>query len=461
MKYIRPSQQRVHSDTRLEPLRSAPVTNGQFHILQLFLDGNDQINEVQDICGNAPPSPRLYHPKDTMYAQFKSYRNVNVHNGFRLRFTFHNYSALPEQLSDRKWNCSVPHWADFKQHIPCNLVPDCVSGEDEEDCPYSSDACGQGHFSVGGTCYSDHSDEDFCVFPECKTSDNFDCGNHQCLNGVDEMQCPDPPMTYENTQTPPPPAIVNFDHLCDGVVQCPQRDDELLCQASCPENCTCYGEVSAFIICLITLDRFLVLRFPFSQIHFRKVSANVASMVVWAIGLALAAVPLLPMTSHWQFYGQTGICIPLPITRATYSGHGYSFGVMIVLNFVLFVLIAAGQASIYWSIRTNTTRQSKDLAIARRLITIAMSDFLCWFPIGLLGLLASNGFPIESEVNVAMAIFVLPLNSALNPFLYTLNLIMEKRRLVKEEKMRKRIEIRLQTVLMSKSVSKTSVTVTE
>ncbi|KAK7484422.1 hypothetical protein BaRGS_00024307 [Batillaria attramentaria] len=122
-------------------------------ILQLFLDGNDQINEVQDICGNAPPSPRLYHPKDTMYAQFKSYRNVNVHNGFRLRFTFHNYSALPEQLSDRKWNCSVPHWADFKQHIPCNLVPDCVSGEDEEDCPYSSDACGQGHFSVGGTCY--------------------------------------------------------------------------------------------------------------------------------------------------------------------------------------------------------------------------------------------------------------------------------------------------------------------
>nr|KAG5696634.1 hypothetical protein BaRGS_034095 [Batillaria attramentaria] len=107
---------------------------------------------------------------------------------------------------------------------------------------------------------------------------------------------------------------------------------------------------------------------------------------------------------------------------------------MIVLNFVLFLLIAAGQAFIYWSVRANsmlgtdTTKKSQDLTIARRLITVAMSDFLCWFPIGLLGLLASDGTPIPGEVNVAVAIFVLPVNSALNPFLYTFNMIMEKRR---------------------------------
>nr|KAG5689917.1 hypothetical protein BaRGS_015605 [Batillaria attramentaria] len=202
------------------------------------------------------------------------------------------------------------------------------------------------------------------------------------------------------------------------------------------------SEVSAFIICLITLDRFLVIRFPVSDFRFLKWSANVACAVAWVAGLALAAVPLLPVTSHWQFYGQNGICLPLPITRREFPGHDYSFGVMIVLNFVLFLLIAVGQILIYWSITASRTsvndsvRRSRDMAIARRLFAIVMTDFLCWFPIGLLGLLASNGVPISGEANVVMAIFVLPLNSALNPFLYTFNMVMEKRRKARDERMR-------------------------
>ena len=166
---------------------------------------------------------------------------------------------------------------------------------------------------------------------------------------------------------------------------------------------------------------------------------------------------MLPVTAHWNFYGQSGICIPLPVTRQTFPGDAYSFGVMIVFNFLLFLLIAVGQGFIYWSVNVgsmavnDSSRRSKDLTIARRLITVAVSDFLCWFPIGLLGILASNGIPVPGEVNVsvsdflcwfpigllgllasngspvpgevnvATAIIVLPVNSALNPFLYTLN----------------------------------------
>nr|KAG5692973.1 hypothetical protein BaRGS_032405 [Batillaria attramentaria] len=46
-----------------------------------------------------------------------------------------------------------------------------------------------------------------------------------------------------------------------------------------------------------------------------------------------------------------------------------------------------------------------------------------------------RGTPISSEVNVFMAIFVLPLNSALNPFLYTLNIVLEKRRKAAEARL--------------------------
>nr|KAG5713157.1 hypothetical protein BaRGS_007684 [Batillaria attramentaria] len=133
------------------------------------------------------------------------------------------------------------------------------------------------------------------------------------------------------------------------------------------------------------------------------------------------------------------------VHMTSFAGHDYAFGVMIGLNFVLFMLIAAGQIFIYWSIHVNTmsasdsTKKSNDLTIARRLLTIAVSDFLCWFPIGLLGLMASNGTPIPGEVNVAMAIIVLPLNSALNPFLYTVNVILERQRRMSEERLKKRI----------------------
>ena len=212
--------------------------------------------------------------------------------------------------------------------------------------------------------------------------------------------------------------------------------------------CLMSSEVSAFIICLITLDRFIVLRFPFSQLRFQPRSAAVASGLAWVTGISLAAVPLLPVTAHWRFYGQTGICIPLPITRHDFAGRDYSFAVIIVFNFILFLFIAVGQGFVFWTIKdntmatTNTTSKSQDLTVARRLLSVVVSDFVCWFPIGLLGLLASRGVAVPSEVNVAMAIFVLPLNSALNPFLYTFNMIMERRRKRKELELLKWLENR-------------------
>jgi hypothetical protein len=126
--------------------------------------------------------------------------------------------------------------------------------------------------------------------------------------------------------------------------------------------------------------------------------------------------------------------------------------VLIILNFVLFLLIAGGQAFIYWSVQKNTMtaaadtslRKTQDKTVARRLITVALSNFLCWFPIGVCGLLqALAEVPIPGEVSVAMAIFVLPLNSALNPCLYTYNVIAERRRKVEEERMLRELETTL------------------
>ncbi|KAL8566448.1 hypothetical protein ACOMHN_015084 [Nucella lapillus] len=117
-------------------------------------------------------------------------------------------------------------------------------------------------------------------------------------------------------------------------------------------------------------------------------SAVVACLLIWLTGWFLALLPLLPVTSHLEFYSQTGISIPLPVTRQEFKGRVYSFSVLINLNFLMLLFIFPDQAFVYWSIqknalKTNTTTVSRDIAIAQRLFTVTLTDFLCCFPIGL------------------------------------------------------------------------------
>ena len=199
------------------------------------------------------------------------------------------------------------------------------------------------------------------------------------------------------------------------------------------------NEVSAFTICLIMLDRLLAVKFPLHrQYHFTWKSALVAVVIAWAIGFTLALTPLLPQFKHWEFFGQNAICLPLPITKQEFLGRNYARSIFLILNFVIFMIICSGQLMIYFSVQQSSkitsTVSDKDMAIARRLFVVVFSDFCCWFPVGVMGLMANAGVPIPGNVNVLTAIFVLPLNSALNPFLYTYAKYRQKREKKKDEK---------------------------
>ena len=206
------------------------------------------------------------------------------------------------------------------------------------------------------------------------------------------------------------------------------------------------SEISALIVCLITLDRLLVICFPLKfHLHISPKTSFAFNCLAWTAGLVLAAVPLVGGPSL-KLYGQTGICVPLPITKLT---HSYVFGVMIVFNFLLFAFVGVGQCIIFISLRSSgigladqaaiAQRTTKNKVVARRLFAVMMSNFLCWFPICVLGMMSATGTEVSGQVNVAFAIFVLPLNSALNPFLYTINVIAEKRKKIRIAKLEKKI----------------------
>ena len=59
---------------------------------------------------------------------------------------------------------------------------------------------------------------------------------------------------------------------------------------------------------------------------------------------------------------------------------------------------------------------------------IVLTDFLCWFPVCLIGVLVQIGLvELPNSVFAWVATFVLPINSAINPFLYTLVTIISEK----------------------------------
>jgi relaxin family peptide receptor 2 len=187
-------------------------------------------------------------------------------------------------------------------------------------------------------------------------------------------------------------------------------------------------ETSTFFVFVITLDRFVMMKFPFNQDKFSKMSKLILLPMFWLIGFILA---LTPIVLRYEIYSSNSMCLGLPLTTERLNGWEFSFAVFIVLNFCLFLLIVCGQRAIFQAMSENRTtqtasRRAQDLTVAKKLFLVALSNFLCWFPVGIMGLLTLVDFVISNEVYAWTTVVVLPINSAANPLIYTIPAIMAK-----------------------------------
>ena len=165
-----------------------------------------------------------------------------------------------------------------------------------------------------------------------------------------------------------------------------------LCQLAGMIASLSYESAVLFII-LITIDRILVIKFPFGQFKIMQKSALVASLFVWAISLFIAIFPVTYKPYFkGQFYSKTGLCLALPLTGDQPPGWAYSIAIFIGLNSITFLLIAVGQILIHNEVEYQRkklakvkTDRSNDLAVSRNLLLVVATDFLCWFPIVIIG----------------------------------------------------------------------------
>ena len=126
--------------------------------------------------------------------------------------------------------------------------------------------------------------------------------------------------------------------------------------------------------------------------------------------------------AEFGFYSQTSVCMPRFYASTSESAWEYST-FLITLNFVLFIYMVVVYALVYKKATgTNFSTASKkesNQEIQKRISRLLLTDFFCWIPICIMAYLNVAGVPLPPDAYIASAGLLLPINSAMNPLLYS------------------------------------------
>ena len=125
--------------------------------------------------------------------------------------------------------------------------------------------------------------------------------------------------------------------------------------------------------------------------------------------------------------------IPMPVdTRASWF---FSIALFLGVNLLCFAAILVCYVAIFVRVRAsvmNVRRHRKrddEVRMAVRMAAIVATDFACWVPVILMGILSQARLvQIPGEMYAWIVVFILPINSSLNPYLYTVSDICSQQR---------------------------------
>ena len=188
------------------------------------------------------------------------------------------------------------------------------------------------------------------------------------------------------------------------------------------------SEASVFFVTLISIDRFICIRFPFTVHKLGKRSVTMTAFILWLFSLALGIIPSSLSGRDFKFYDNSHVCIGLPLAlverfkteelfeRIEYDvgfewygviyndkfsfnttsigsapGLFFSSAVFLGLNCLCYFVICGCYVEIIRSVlksskQAKLNKEMKDqVRMTVKVAAIVATDFCCWFPVILLG----------------------------------------------------------------------------
>lgn len=242
------------------------------------------------------------------------------------------------------------------------------------------------------------------------------------------------------------------------------------------------SEASVFLLTLITFDRFQGVKYPLSSNRMRPKYAKFSVCVIWCVAILLSVTPVVLSGIYQDVYEMSEVCVGMPIVKrpvtftqnksitidtirvndaygqfqmngpiqgtildsftrqitqninylisditdyklATY----FSIIVFIGINLICFIFILVLYIDIFYTIRKTMTSAGRnptekdEIRRAMKVFSIVLTDFCCWVPLDVVCICVQSGLVTVDPVVYAWTVaLILPINSAINPFLYTL-----------------------------------------
>lgn len=215
------------------------------------------------------------------------------------------------------------------------------------------------------------------------------------------------------------------------------------------------SECSVFTLTVMSVDRFICIRFPFGKHRLTVKSCRIILICLWVLTLALSLMPLLVNSYIPSFYGLSDVCIGLPlhvvsgetgrleivdvsgflseftiqyVVTDTNFHPSWLYGIVtfIGVNMILFGIILLCYVMMFFQVKQsarsvgNTTLRDRELRVARKIALVVGTDFACLMPIVIMGILTQSGLVVlPTSLYAWSVIFIIPINSSINPLLYT------------------------------------------
>ncbi|KAJ8043087.1 hypothetical protein HOLleu_10033 [Holothuria leucospilota] len=218
---------------------------------------------------------------------------------------------------------------------------------------------------------------------------------------------------------------------------------------------------SILTLTFVSVERFFTIVFPFGKYTFPPKLIATICVTIWVTCGLMALTPIILSESVKQIFGFSDICMGLPFVSLpdtskyydTFDEHfwynqlemneitdvkdfQWVFSQIVYIYFsatcvtvITLCYIAIFISAIVTKIKSGRPGGNKDeIKMALRISVIVGTDLLCWLPVIITGILSQTGLSMSTDVYVWFAIFVMPINSALNPFIYTIPTIKRRKK---------------------------------
>ena len=183
--------------------------------------------------------------------------------------------------------------------------------------------------------------------------------------------------------------------------------------------------VSVYTLLVITVERLYTFSRALQNSHTSKTTGIILMAVGWAFGILMGILPIVGVSD----YTRTAICLPFDVSSTRFALPYILF--LLLFTGIVFTAIAICYVIIFYQVfyhqkttinsASDRRRWKIELKVALRMGTLVLSNFVCWFPIAVLGISAAVGNSLVNNITFAkwVMVFIFPINACLNPILYS------------------------------------------